>query len=183
MVSYQDVKAAYPGYQLPRGTSGWQPSTRTVYGKPGWAPPAKPSPRLSRVARLELLTNHLIAGMTDFWNKQGQRWFTALVMLAGLWLTGRIALRHRKHLRAEISQHRLEQGKQITVYPWSSLFWVDPVPLDRREKVKQFFGAIMQEVWELARDSQSRPVLVRSIISHFLLAGLLLNLLATIGLT
>ncbi|MDX6612809.1 MAG: hypothetical protein QOD75_1995 [Blastocatellia bacterium] len=183
MVSYPDVKAAYPGYQLPRGTSGWQPSTRTVYGKPGWAPPAKPAPRLSRVARLKLLTNHLVAGVTDFWRKQGQRWFTALVMLAGLWLTGRIALRHRKHLRAEISQHRLEQGKQITVYPWSSLFWVDPVPLDRREKVKQFFGAIMQEVWELARDSQSRPVLVRSIISHFLLAGLLLNLLATIGLT
>ena len=37
VVTYADVKGAYPDYQLPRGTYGWEPSTRTVNGGPGWA--------------------------------------------------------------------------------------------------------------------------------------------------
>jgi TolA-binding protein len=183
MITYQDVKAAYPDYQLPRGTYGWQPSTRTVYDGPGWAAPAKPLPRPSKTARLKILGRRLLARLQSFWNETGQRWFTAVVMLAGLWLTGRVALRHRKLLRAAISQHRSEGGKEIMIYSWHSLFWVDPVPLERREKAKQLIGAALQEGWQLARDGHSRPLLVRTIISHALLLGLLLNLLSAVGLT
>ncbi len=50
-VSYADVKRLYPEYQLPRGTYGWEPSTRTVNGGPGWAPPPKPLPKTSRTDR------------------------------------------------------------------------------------------------------------------------------------
>ncbi len=48
LVTYADVKSTYPRYQLPRGTDGWEPSTRTVNGGPGWAPPPKPTPKLTR---------------------------------------------------------------------------------------------------------------------------------------
>lgn len=51
MVTYSDVKGTHPDYQLPRGTYGWKPSTRTVNGGPGWAAPPKPLPKVSRVDR------------------------------------------------------------------------------------------------------------------------------------
>ena len=48
MVTYQDVKRVYPNYQLPRGSYGWEASTRTVNGGPGWAPKPTPLPKVSR---------------------------------------------------------------------------------------------------------------------------------------
>src|SRR5262249_2199130 len=45
MVTYKDVLRAYPGYQLPRGTIGWEPVPRPVNGGPGWATPPRPAPR------------------------------------------------------------------------------------------------------------------------------------------
>jgi hypothetical protein len=45
MVTYEDVRQAYPNYQLPRGTIGWEPVTRTVYGGPGWTENPNPKPR------------------------------------------------------------------------------------------------------------------------------------------
>jgi hypothetical protein len=32
--SHTEIKAAYPDYQLPRGTFGWEPATATVNGGP-----------------------------------------------------------------------------------------------------------------------------------------------------
>lgn len=58
MVTYRDVKAAYPGYSFPRGTSGWEPSTRTVSGGPGWDQLPRPKPRPSRWARGARLANY-----------------------------------------------------------------------------------------------------------------------------
>ncbi|MGH9944319.1 MAG: hypothetical protein ACRD9R_18385, partial [Pyrinomonadaceae bacterium] len=52
-ITYKDVRAAYPDYHLPRGTYGWQPSTRTVNGGPGWDAPLKPQPRPTRRARFK----------------------------------------------------------------------------------------------------------------------------------
>lgn len=53
LVTYQDVRARYPDYQLPRGTTGWEPSTRTVNGGPGWSPQSKPKPQLTWQARVK----------------------------------------------------------------------------------------------------------------------------------
>lgn len=50
-VTYDDVRRQFPGYQLPRGTFGWEPSTRTVNGGPGLEPKPKPLPRKSRLER------------------------------------------------------------------------------------------------------------------------------------
>lgn len=52
LVSYADVRQAYPGYQLPRGTIGWEPVTRTVNSGPGWAAAPKPEPRPTRRMRI-----------------------------------------------------------------------------------------------------------------------------------
>jgi len=53
MVTYADVRGAYPDYQLPRGTYGWEPSTRTVNGGPGWAAPPKAAPKLTRPQKVK----------------------------------------------------------------------------------------------------------------------------------
>lgn len=58
MVTYRDVKAAYPGYSFPCGTAGWEPSTRTVNGGPGWYQLPRPKPRPSRWARAARLANY-----------------------------------------------------------------------------------------------------------------------------
>lgn len=47
-VTFSDVKSAYPKYRFPRGTDGWEASTRTVNGGPGWSAPPKPLPKLTR---------------------------------------------------------------------------------------------------------------------------------------
>lgn len=45
LVTYDDVRRLYPKYRIPIGTYGWEASTRTVNGGPGWAPlPPKPKP-------------------------------------------------------------------------------------------------------------------------------------------
>ena len=53
MVTYSDVKSAYPKYQFPRGTYGWEASTRTINGGPGWAAPPKPLPKLTRTQKFK----------------------------------------------------------------------------------------------------------------------------------
>jgi len=57
MVTYRDVRAAYPTYRFPRGTLGWEPATRTVNGGPGWDKLPKPRPRASHWARAAQLAN------------------------------------------------------------------------------------------------------------------------------
>lgn len=58
-VGYSDVKSAYPNYQLPRGTLGWQAATRTVNGGPGWAPKPTPVPRETREHKAKRLLREM----------------------------------------------------------------------------------------------------------------------------
>ncbi len=61
MVTYRDVRAAYPKYRFPRGTFGWEPATRTVNGRPGWIPLPTPRPRPSPLARAIRLANSWVS--------------------------------------------------------------------------------------------------------------------------
>jgi TolA-binding protein len=45
LVTYKEVKRAFPDYRFPLGTFGWEPATRTVNGGPGWAELPKPKPK------------------------------------------------------------------------------------------------------------------------------------------
>ena len=180
MVTYQDVKAAYPNYQLPRGTYGWQPSTRTVAGGPGWQAPPKPPVRLTRTARAKLLLHRLVDRVEIFWREKGRRWLTEIAIVFVLLLTGRTAARNRRRLRARIARHRIEQSRQAVTYPWFEMFWIDRVEPSRREQIRKFLGEKRQEFLELTRDRRSRPVLVRGIVSHAFLIGLVTSLIWTV---
>ena len=182
MVTYRDVKAAYPKYQLPRGTYGWQPSTRTVNGGPGWQSPPKPQkppPRLTKRERLKIFVAAVSESLAAFWNERGRRWLTEFVIVLGLLFTVRVAARNRKRLRSRLARHRIEQSRQAVTYPWLELFWIDHVEPSRREQFRKFLGEKRQEFLELAKDRRSRPVLVRSFISHTVLSGLVLALIWT----
>jgi TolA-binding protein len=180
MVSYADVKATYPNYQLPRGTYGWQPSTRTVNSGPGWAAPPKPLPRLTKRERARMFIGAFRDRLTSFWNQSGRRWLTEIVIVAGLLFAGRISRRNHRQLRGRIARHRIEQARQVVRYPWFEMFWIDRVVPSRRERIRKFLGEKRQEFLELMRDQRSRPVLVRNMLSHSLLTGLALSLLWTV---
>jgi TolA-binding protein len=183
MVTYRDVKATYPNYQLPRGTYGWQPTTRTVNDGPGWqaAPkPPKPPLRLTREARVKRLVQQMVTRFQIFWREDGQRWLTEFVIFVVLLGTARVASRNRKRLRRRMARHRLEQSKQAVTYPWLELFWIDHVEPSRREQFRNFLGAKREEFIELARDRRSQPVLFRNIVSHSLMFGLLVSLVWTV---
>jgi len=61
MVSFADVKRAYPHYRLPRGTSGWEPATRTVNGEYGWdLPPKPPVPQPKWKIRLNKFNTYIV---------------------------------------------------------------------------------------------------------------------------
>jgi len=93
MVTFRDVRAAYPGYRFPRGTSGWQPSTRTVNGGPGWDPLPKPKPRPSKWMRAALMLNNVSAEiikllnrlLSDFEYSVKQVWLGIVSVLSWIW--------------------------------------------------------------------------------------------------
>ena len=148
MVTYKDVKAAYPQYQLPRGTFGWQPSTRTVNDGPGWAAAPKRAPRPTKTERLKKLMQIISNRLTSFWNEKGRRWLTEIVIVFGLLFTARIAARNRRRLRARMVRHRKEQAREIVIYPWVEMFWIDPVVPSRCEQVRKFLSDKRQEFLE-----------------------------------
>jgi hypothetical protein len=99
LVTYDDVKNAYPDYQLPRGTYGWKPSTRTVDGGPGWVPKPRPAPRLTRTQKATQLFNKLWdASVTRFSTNAGSsftsswtllvEWFYKLLLIVALIAVG-----------------------------------------------------------------------------------------------
>jgi hypothetical protein len=176
MVTYVDVKAAYPRYQLPRGTYGWQPSTRTVNDGPGWAARPMAVPRPTRMARLKAMVAKIFNEVWTFWNEKVRRWITLIVLLFGVCFTARIAAQNRRLLRPKIVRLRLASPNQTIDPPWTTLFWKGHWELGKREKLKQFLGERGIEFWELARDGGSRPILLRNIFSHTFLAGLVISL-------
>jgi outer membrane protein assembly factor BamD (BamD/ComL family) len=125
MVTYRDVKAAYPQYQLPRGTDGWEPVRRTVNGGPGWhAPPKRvPRPRLAERVRLRLaagvrqanesMTNAGEAAWAGY-VRPGLLTLLAVAGVLGLWyavvITAHFAGRRDDRLKAEMSVLAAREG-------------------------------------------------------------------------
>jgi hypothetical protein len=176
MVTYTDVTAAYPSYQLPRGTYGWQPSTRTVNDGPGWQPPPRPVPRPSRWARLKLKAEGVYNEVWTFWNEKVRRWITFVFLIFGVGFTARIAAQNRKVLRPKIVRLRIANSGLSIEPPWTGMFWQHADAHKKREKLKKFLSERGTEFWELARDDGTRPILLRNILSHSFLAGLVISL-------
>jgi TolA-binding protein len=175
MVTYADVKATYPRYQLPQGTYGWHPVTRTVNDGPGWAapPPLPPKPkRLTRTARVKLYAGMVRDRLVTFWQQTGKRWLTEFMIFLGLIFTFRLSRRNQRRLRARLARRRIAQAKEVVTYPWFDWFWIDPVVPTRREQIRKLLGDKRDEFIDLARDRRSRPVLAKTILSHSLCSGL-----------
>ncbi|HET6978336.1 MAG TPA: outer membrane protein assembly factor BamD [Pyrinomonadaceae bacterium] len=175
MVTYTDVKAAYPNYQLPRGTYGWEPSRRTVHGGPGWAQSPKRLPRPSRLARIRMAIERLFDRGLVYYEKL-RRFITFIFLVFSVVFTARIAKQNRKLLRPKIVRVRLAAPNRAVEPPWTGLFWEHSVNLGLREKLQKFLSELGFEFWELARDRGSRPILLRSIVSHSFLAVLVISL-------
>jgi outer membrane protein assembly factor BamD (BamD/ComL family) len=106
MVTYEDVRRAYPDYQLPRGTRGWEPSTRTVNGGAGWAERPKPQPLPTWRARLKLKLAQVLRRIVDFWEQTGRRWLFIGLSCAGPLFAAHVATRaHRQ--RAKNTRHKM----------------------------------------------------------------------------
>ncbi|MBS1807774.1 MAG: outer membrane protein assembly factor BamD [Acidobacteria bacterium] len=72
-VTYADVRRIYPHYQLPRGTNGWEASTRTVNGGPGWAPPPpkpEPAPKLTRAQKFKRRLTRFLTYVQADWQRK-----------------------------------------------------------------------------------------------------------------
>ena len=52
-IGFADVRSFFPKYRFPKSSEGWEPSTRTVNGGPGWDPKPKPAPPLTRTQKFE----------------------------------------------------------------------------------------------------------------------------------
>jgi hypothetical protein len=177
-VTYADVKAAYPRYQLPQGTYSWQPATRTVNGGPGWSAPPKPKPRLTRLARVRKIVLGVLQPVERFWELTGRHWALVMFLAMATVIVGRISARTRAMLRSQIARQRLRENCGDT-YPWMILFRLEPVELKRQERAKLLLRSAGQRVWHLALDGESRPVLIVGILSHSLLAWTFVRLVET----
>ena len=181
LVTYANVKATYPSYQLPRGTFGWQPSTRTVNGGPGFASPPKQIPRPSRFARVKLAFENFIHPIAVFWSETGRRGLSLLTILIAMGFTARIATQNRNLLRPRLLRVRTRNAQQApSDPPPTEMFWSADPREEFWEKAKVFFRKRLLEFWELMQDSTSRPILLRNILSHSFLAGLIVSLLWTL---
>ena len=177
MVTYEDVKATYPGYQLPRGTFGWQPSTRTVNGGPGWAPPPTPPLRLSRKQRLLLMAYQLEDQLKRFFAKHARHWLAEALLLAGVLLTWPVAKRDRKTLLTRFYRLRRRRAATKVTYPWFALFWIDPQEQSRRETFKQTFHENYGLLRDMSQNYRNSHLLIRSFVLDVLLLGSMIALI------
>ena len=176
-VSYADVRRAYPAYQLPRGTTGWEPSTRTVNGGPGWDKPPRPKPRPSRMQRLVLVllsTGNrwlgswyswiaaLTAGISFFYSliTESFRWGLSTTALAFLFVRAREA---REQLREELQAGSSSESRHTT-------------SMHRLFGESRLFNRICW-IAELRVTERGRRVLILNLATHWMMGSLCLMML------
>jgi hypothetical protein len=182
MVTYADVKATYPNYQLPRATYAWQPVTRTVSGGPGWSTPPKPpppKPKPTKLARARRAFFESLLTVERFWEQTAKRWIIVTILAISTIFIAGISGYARKVLRSHIVRLRLNDPA-VDTYPWMQLFQIEPVELGPREQARLFLRGVAQRGWQLAQDRQSRAVLTANVVTHTLFIWLIVALLQTL---
>jgi TolA-binding protein len=143
MVTYADVRATYPDYRLPRGTYGWEPSTRTVNGKPGWDVPPKPPTRKPPLTRSERAERYIARGwrvagrvwqpvstfLLNQWEGWAKRWLIAALIMVCALRWRRPAARARARLREQYARLRPSITKaEVGTSPVFVALSVQPAP-------------------------------------------------------
>jgi outer membrane protein assembly factor BamD (BamD/ComL family) len=113
LVSYGHVKAAYRDYVFPKGTSGWEPLTRTVNGAPAWTPKPKPTPRLTRtqkveryIARAHNWGSAQISAVNTFWETKVKYWAFLLLAVEAVLYSSFFAARARRLSAGQFKRFR-----------------------------------------------------------------------------
>lgn len=207
MVTYRDVRAAYPSYRFPRGTFGWEPATRTVNGEAGWAPLPKPKPRPSRWARgAQLATwalfetfkvlHRLMDDVERFlkWIWQGVlavvswvgHWLWVLAICCWLWFLWRRAREARALMREALAccnprppEERLNQGSilEISSAPSAVGRYMNR---DIRDRWLEAVYDLEYKLSQVIRDKRGVSTIALYLATHALFAGLLVRLLANL---
>lgn len=171
MVTYADVKAAYPDYQLPRGTTGWEPVTRTVEGGTGWDAPPKPQPRPSWSARMQYRIGKLWNWLARFWDEHARHWLAvALAFLAALFASY-FAGRARKQLREQLTRPRPKLVKQK--HQWLAAYRRGNLLHLAQTESRRLIRRARHQILRLALSARGRKALALNIGVHALLVVLI----------
>jgi TolA-binding protein len=179
MVTYADVRRIYPGYQLPRGTRGWEPATRTVNGRHGWEAPPRREP-LTRGERLRRKIKRAEAYAVKGWQLFGEigggrvrRWSLVLLFSAGALLLLRLTRRSRALLLDLFVKGARARRKLTTDFlrvPASSY------GAERSYALPARASAAAARTWQALRavalDERGRVALVVNFFTHGLLTAL-----------
>src|SRR4030095_14859889 len=204
MVSYSDVRAAYPKYNFPRGTLGWKPSTRTVNGGPGWEPPPKPKPRPSKWARAAAIVNRFtqesfklfnrILGDIEFVVKQVGvgivaavtwvvHWMWVLTLIGWLWFLWARAREARDLMNEALERcsprpPETRELPNLMVAPNALSATLDKhIGHDVRDRVSEACEDLIYKLRQICSDRRGRALIALYAATHGLFGGLLVRLL------
>jgi outer membrane protein assembly factor BamD (BamD/ComL family) len=183
LVTLADVRREYPDYRMP-APGHWEPSTRTVSGRPAWpAPPVRKQLTGVERARLKIkraelrvgqaweLFGEIYGGRVRRWTLQASRWaFVALVALLVLGLFRRTR-RARRFLYRQLVRH-LRRPHAPPVYAPTSSYaaHLAHAPLaGLRAGVARTAGGLLR----LALHERGRANLALNLLTHGLLTVLL----------
>jgi len=204
MVTFGDVRAAYPKYRLPRGTLGWEPATRTVNGGPGWDKLPKPRPRPSRWARAAQLASTWVSEGFKLLNRvlsdlegllrQGwlaivaavgwiAHWLWILAMIGWLWFLWRRAVESRTLMDEALSQCKSRPAEECGNSHLAVSNNVVSATLDKylghdlRDRCLEWGRELAYKLRQVAEERRGRAVIALYAATHGLFAVLLLRLL------
>lgn len=179
MVTYEDVRRIYPHYQLPRGTIGWEPATRTVDGGLGWVAPPKPRPRLTWRTRLKQKLLDIYQRALSFWNERGRRWFKIGLLLACVPFALRFSNRTRRLVLEQLTRPRMRLKIEAQKESYGLLLTSQTLSVNRevRDRLRASLQGALQQTTYLIFDTQGVRVLFLAVASHVLLISLLFTLL------
>ncbi|HEY0385245.1 MAG TPA: outer membrane protein assembly factor BamD [Pyrinomonadaceae bacterium] len=177
MVTYPDVRATYPDYQLPRGTYYWEPVTRTFHGGPGWASPPKPQPRPTRRERLTRLCEKLWDWLGVFWAEKARRWVLIGLMLPGALFASYFAAQSRRLLRRQIGQRRI---RRRPLRRWLAAYRAGQLKYHASDEAHALARRIAHQGVRLVLNPRGRLLIGLNLLAHGLLLALLIAVVETL---
>ena len=180
MVTYDDVKAAYPDYQLPRGTYHWEPVTRTVRGGPAWDAPPPPRPRLTFTQRIKVHAGRLWGMVTDFWDWKARYWVMVTLTFACAFYASYLAGRARLRLLGHVRVRRVGRERR-RLYKWLSAYRRGRLSRLLRDEARASARRARRRSLRLMLSARGRSLLALNVAAHALLLVLLVMMVKTMA--
>lgn len=170
-VTYRDVNIRYPDYQLPRGTYGWEPRTRTVNGGAGWALPPQPRPRPTWRESLRQSVERLWDWLGNLWEEKLRRWLAAGLALLGALYASSYAALARRLLRERINRRRI--GRRPLLRLWLKAYRAGQLKDTLGEEAHALGQQMKRQALRLVLKRRGRVLLTLNLLAHAVLVALL----------